>query len=101
VRADPRVARLVCAASRVAGGSEKEIAVDVVIYTNTGCSACHQAKEFLAQHKVSFVEKSIADDPAARDELVSLGFRAVPVIRVGNETMLGFSAVKLRKMLGL
>jgi hypothetical protein len=30
-----------------------------------------------------------------------MGFRAVPVIRVGNETMLGFSPVKLRKMLGL
>ncbi len=75
--------------------------MEVVIYTNTGCSACHQAKDFLAQHNVSFVEKSLATDPAARDELVSLGFRAVPLIRVGNETMLGFSAVRLRKMLGL
>lgn len=75
--------------------------MDVVVYTNVGCSACHQAKEFLTQHKVGFVEKNIADDPAARDELVKLGFRAVPVIRVGNETMIGFSAVKLRKMLGL
>lgn len=75
--------------------------MEVVIYTNTGCSACHQAKEFLTQHNVSFVEKSIANDPSARDELVNLGFRAVPVIRVGNEAMLGFSAPKLRKMLGL
>jgi glutaredoxin len=75
--------------------------MEVVIYTNTGCSACHQAKEFLAQHHVSYVEKSIANDDSARDELVRLGFRAVPVSRVGTETMLGFSAVKLRKMLGL
>jgi glutaredoxin 3 len=75
--------------------------MDVVIYTNIGCSACHQVKEFLSQHNVSFVEKNIADDPAARDELVTMGFRAVPVIKVGNETMLGFSAVKMRKMLGL
>jgi glutaredoxin 3 len=75
--------------------------MEVTIYTNVGCSACHQAKEFLSQHNVSFVERNLADDPAARDELINLGFRAVPVIRVGNETMLGFSAVKLRKMLGL
>ena len=75
--------------------------VEVVIYTNTGCSACHQAKEFLAQHNVSFVEKSIAKDPSLINELASMGFRAVPVIRVGDETMLGFSAVKLRRMLGL
>jgi hypothetical protein len=57
--------------------------------------------DFLTTHKVSFVEKSLATDPSARDELVAMGFRAVPVIRVGNETMLGFSPVKLRKMLGL
>jgi glutaredoxin 3 len=74
---------------------------EVVIYTNTGCSACHQAKDFLTQHNVSFVEKSIAKDPSLINELASMGFRAVPVIRVGNETMLGFSAVKLRRMLGL
>jgi glutaredoxin 3 len=75
--------------------------MEVIIYTNTGCSACHQAMDFLTTHHVPFVEKSLATDPAARDELVAMGFRAVPVIRVGNETMLGFSPVKLRKMLGL
>jgi glutaredoxin 3 len=84
------------AASKIKGEN-----MEVVIYTNTGCSACHQAKEFLAQHNVSFVEKSIAKDPALINELAGMGFRAVPVIRVGNETMLGFSAVKLRRMLGL
>jgi hypothetical protein len=30
-----------------------------------------------------------------------MGFRAVPVIKVGAETMVGFSAPKLRKMLSL
>jgi glutaredoxin len=75
--------------------------MEVVIYTNIGCSACHEAKEYLSRHKVSFVERSIADDPAARDELIGMGYRAVPVIRVGNETMLGFSPSRLRKMLGL
>jgi glutaredoxin 3 len=75
--------------------------MEVVIYTNTGCSACHLAKDFLEKHNVSFVEKSIANDPSLIDELARMGFRAVPVIRVGNETMLGFSAVKLRRMLGL
>jgi glutaredoxin len=75
--------------------------MEVTIYTNTGCSACHQAKDFMTRHGVGFVERSLADDPSARDELVAMGFRAVPVIKVGNETMLGFSAPKLRKMLSL
>ena len=30
--------------------------MEVVIYTNLGCSACHQAKEFLTSHNVSFVD---------------------------------------------
>jgi glutaredoxin 3 len=75
--------------------------MQIVIYTNSGCSACHQAKEFLAHHNVDFVERSLANDPSARDELIALGYRAVPVIKVGNETMVGFSAPKLRKMLSL
>lgn len=74
---------------------------EVTIFTNHGCSACHAAKEFMSQHGVAFVEKNIGEDMAARDELINAGFRAVPVIRVGDESMIGFSAPKLRKMLGL
>ena len=75
--------------------------MDVVIYTSVGCSACLQAKQFLAQHNVTFVEKNIAHDDGARDELIAMGYRAVPVIKVGQETMLGFSAPRLRRMIGL
>src|SRR5260370_1259117 len=90
VRADTGVAR-----------AKKGDLMEVVIYTNTGCSACHQAKEFVARHNVSYVEKTIRKHPSLINELASTGFRAVPVIRVGDETMLGFSAVKLRRMQGL
>ncbi|HXW84987.1 MAG TPA: glutaredoxin family protein [Candidatus Binataceae bacterium] len=75
--------------------------MDVTIYTNIGCSACVQAKAFLKEHGIPYVERSLATDPSAQDELVRMGYRAVPVIRVGAETMLGFSAPKLRKLLGL
>jgi len=47
------------------------------------------------------VERNIGDDPAARDELINGGFRAVPVIRVGAETLVGFSPAQLRKLLGI
>ena len=73
----------------------------VTIFTNYGCSACRDAKSFLSQHGVAFVERNIGEDPAARDELIDAGFRAVPVIRVGEESMVGFSASKLRRMLGI
>jgi len=73
----------------------------VVIFTNVGCSACHQAMDYFTRNNIPFVERNIANDPTARDELLSRGFRATPVIQVGNETMVGFSEPKLRKMLGL
>jgi glutaredoxin len=73
----------------------------VTIFTNHGCSACQAAKQFFNEHGVAYVERNIGDDPEARDELIRRGFRAVPVIRIGGEAMVGFSAMKLRRMLGL
>jgi len=75
--------------------------MDVTIFTGQGCSACKQAKEFFASNGVKYTERNISEDDAARDELIGLGFRAVPVIRVGSETMVGFSAKRLRTLLGL
>ena len=57
--------------------------------------------DFMSRHGIPFVERNIGDDSAARDELINAGFRAVPVIRVGDETMVGFSAPKLRRLLGI
>jgi glutaredoxin len=56
---------------------------------------------FLSQHGIPFVERNIGDDPQARDELIDAGFRAVPVIRVGGQSVVGFSPVQLRKLLGI
>jgi glutaredoxin len=50
---------------------------------------------------VKFTERNISDDSSARDELIAKGFRATPVILVGDEAMIGFSAPKLRKLLNL
>jgi glutaredoxin len=73
----------------------------VTIFTNHGCSACHAAMSFFSQHGIPFVERNIGDDPAARDELINAGFRAVPVIQVGDQSVVGFSPVQLRKLLGI
>ena len=59
------------------------------------------AKAFLRRYKIDFLERNLAEDAAARDELIGLGFRAVPVVCVGNEILVGFSPSKLRKMMDL
>jgi hypothetical protein len=43
----------------------------------------------------------LATDPKAMDELLSSGFRSLPVIRVGGETIQGFDPVVLKTLLGI
>jgi hypothetical protein len=50
---------------------------------------------------VEFTVRNVAEDPAARQELLALGLRATPVFRVGNETVVGFDRGKLERLLGL
>ncbi|MHB0886084.1 MAG: glutaredoxin family protein [Bacillota bacterium] len=58
-----------------------------------------RAKEFLSQKGISYVEKDVASDTAAAKDLMSKGFRFVPVIYVGDEVVAGFDRAKLEKLL--
>ena len=75
--------------------------MNVTVYTMHGCSACNHAKEFLTRHGVEFAERNVSEDSEAREELLAMGYRAAPVIKVDNQTMLGFDAEKLKQFLGL
>jgi glutaredoxin len=75
--------------------------MNVTVYTMHGCGACDRAREFLARNGVKFTELNVSDDAKAREELLAMGYRAAPVIKVDNETMLGFDADKLKQFLGL
>lgn len=50
---------------------------------------------------MAFTERNVTADPTAREELLRLGFRATPVIRVGEELVVGFDRGKLERLLGL
>jgi glutaredoxin-like protein NrdH len=69
--------------------------MNVTVYTMHGCGACDRAKEFLARNGVKFAERNVSEDAQAREELLAMGYRAAPVIKVDNQTMLGFDAEKL------
>lgn len=47
-------------------------------------------KELLSQHGVAFDERLVDEDPAAYDELLALGYRTVPVTRIGSRVISGF-----------
>jgi glutaredoxin 3 len=51
---------------------------------------------------VSFTAKNVAEDEAARAELVTrTGRMAVPVITVGDEVVVGFDRGRLKRLLGI
>ncbi|MBI2113215.1 MAG: NrdH-redoxin [Candidatus Wildermuthbacteria bacterium] len=74
----------------------------VIIYTTPSCVYCKAAKTFFQEHNVSFVEKDVAADEKARDDMVrKSGMMAVPVIDVNGEVVIGFDKPKLSQLLGI
>lgn len=57
--------------------------------------------EFLSQKGVAYSAKDISTDMEARKELVSLGSRSTPTIKVDNEVIIGFDRGKLSTLLGM
>ncbi|PYP66483.1 MAG: glutaredoxin family protein [Gemmatimonadetes bacterium] len=56
--------------------------------------------EFLSQRGIPFVAKDVSTDLEARAELIALGSRSTPTIKVGGEVLLGFHPAKLLALLG-
>ena len=74
--------------------------MNIKIYTTPTCGYCHQAKKFLSERGVAFVEHDVSSDQAAADEMVRLtGHRAVPVIVVDGQVVVGFDHTKLEHLL--
>ncbi len=60
---------------------------------------CAKVKEFLSQNKIEFVDRNIAGDEAALDELEKLGYMTIPVTVVDGQVVVGFDRHKLEKLL--
>lgn len=77
----------------------------VVVYGTAWCGACAQARSWLKQRGVPFVERDIEQDGRAAAEMrgkmkrAGIPFGGVPVIDVGGRLVLGFDAGQLERML--
>jgi glutaredoxin 3 len=77
------------------GASNKQ----VVMYTTATCPACVAAKQYLSRKGIPYEERDVERSPSAAAEFERLGGRAVPLIVVGNETMVGLDPRRLDEML--
>ena len=57
-------------------------------------------KEFLRQKRVAFVERDIAADERALEELQRLGWMTTPVTVVDGDVVVGFDTARLEALLG-
>jgi hypothetical protein len=58
-------------------------------------------KEFLSKRGIPFEPMDTENDPKARAALLELGYRAVPVVAVGDQSMAGWNPTRLAALLGL
>ncbi len=56
-------------------------------------------KELLSRAGRSFIVRNIEEDESAYSELISLGFRTVPVTLIGGGAITGFNEKALRQAL--
>ena len=72
----------------------------VTIYSTPTCHFCHAAKEFFDANNVSYTDIDVAKDLDKRREMIDKsGQMGVPVISIGDQTIVGFDEDKLREIL--
>ncbi len=72
----------------------------VIIYSTPVCHFCHLAKDYFAENKIAFTEYDVASDMEKRTEMVDLTSQmGVPVIRIGEDVVIGFDEAKVKELL--
>ena len=80
----------------------------VTVYSTATCPYCKMLKDYLSEHNVSYSEKLVDQDDAAREEMMGFsgGFLGVPFTLIAKddgtkETIVGFDKGKVDSILGI
>jgi glutaredoxin-like YruB-family protein len=64
----------------------------VTVYSTTWCGFCRMAKQYFAGKNVAFKDIDVEQDRAAAEHIVKkTGQMGVPVIEIGQHTIIGFN----------
>jgi len=70
----------------------------VIMFTTKTWPNCTTAKEFLAQNKISFIEKDVNVDEDARTEFARRNLRGVPAFLIGEDVVVGLDKSKILEL---
>lgn len=74
----------------------------ITIYTTPTCVYCKATKAFFKENNISYEEKDVSTDAAARDEMIAKSNQmGVPVIDVDGKLVVGFDKARLQKLIGI
>lgn len=74
----------------------------VTIYSTPSCHFCHLAKDYFTANNVTYTEHDVATDLEKREEMMDMtGQMGVPVIRIGDDVVVGFDEGKVKELLGV
>ena len=73
----------------------------VTLYSTSWCGACKQAKAFLNQHGIAYLEYDVEKSDEGRQQFVALGGRGVPLIVIDGTVIKGFNPVEMKRLLDL
>jgi glutaredoxin-like YruB-family protein len=74
----------------------------VTIYSTPACHFCHAAKDFFTDNNVAFTDVDVATDAEKRQEMIEMtGQMGVPVIRIGDDVVVGFDEAKVKELMGM
>jgi len=71
----------------------------VTIFSTSWCSACNQAKAFLDQRGVPYLEYDVEKSTEGRRQFEALGGRGVPLILINGTAVMGFNPQKMTSLL--
>lgn len=75
---------------------------NVTIYSTPTCHFCHMAKDFFTENNIPYTDYDVAADMEKRTEMIdATGQMGVPVIMIGDDTMVGFNEGKIKELLGM
>lgn len=72
----------------------------VTIYSTPACHFCSAAKDFFTENNVTYTEHDVAADAEQRQAMIEMtGQMGVPVIKIGDDVVVGFDEDKVKELL--
>ena len=76
------------------------MAKQVTIYSTPTCHFCHMAKDYFDANSVAYIDYNVMTDLEKRKEMIDMtGQMGVPVIRIGDDVVIGFDEGKVKELL--